>query len=73
MLRSGKGTVIITSEANLANNIGFSDLTAAREVPNGSNVETNHLLMASAGDGRIIEVNSNTAYFMVRGDYTVVG
>ena len=73
VLRSGKGQVVITSASNLANNIGFSDLTAAKEVSNGKAVETNHLLLASAGDGRLITVTSNVAYFMVRGDYTIVG
>ena len=73
VLRSGKGEVVVTSAPNLANNIGFSDLTAAKEVPNGKAVETNHLLLASAGDGRLITVTSDVAYFMVRGDYTIVG
>ena len=73
VLRSGRGTVVITGDANLAAGVGFSDLTGACEVPNGTAVSKNHLLLASAGDGRIIEVTSDVAYFMVRGDYTVVG
>lgn len=73
VLRSGKGTVVITSPANIAAGVGFSDMTAAAEVTNGSPVAKNHLLLASAGDGRLIEVTSDVAYFMVRGDYTVVG
>lgn len=73
ILRSGTGTVRILDSANVANNIGFSDLTAGSEVVNGNSVKTNHLLLASAGDGRLIKVTSSTAHFMVRGDYTIVG
>lgn len=73
VLRSGKGTAIITGAANIANGVGFSDMTAACEVTNGAAVLKNHLLLASAGDGRMIEVTSDVGYFMVRGDYSVVG
>lgn len=73
VLRGGSGTVVITDSVNLLNKVGFSDLTAAKEVLNGTAVEKNHLLLASAGDGRLITVTSDVAYFMVRGDYTVVG
>ncbi len=73
VLRSGKGNAIITSPANIAAGVGFSDMTAAAEVTNGMAVAKNHLLLASAGDGRMIEVTSDVAYFMVRGDYSVVG
>ena len=73
VLRSGSAKIIITSPDNLKYGIGFSDLTGAAEIANGGAAPRNHLLLASAGDGRIIEATSNTAYFMVRGDYTVVG
>ena len=73
ILRSGAGKAKITDSANIANKVGFSDLTAGVEVTNGAAVQKNHLLLASAGDGRIITVTSDTAYFMARGDYTVVG
>ena len=73
VLRSGAGYVIITSQGNIANGVGFSDLTGGAEVVNGKSAPKNHLLLASAGDGRLIEVTSDTAYFMVRGEYTVVG
>jgi len=73
ILRGGEGTVVITDKANLVNKVGFSDLTAAREVLNGESVIKNHLMLASAGDGRLITVTSDVAYFMVRGDYTIVG
>ncbi|MBQ4054337.1 MAG: hypothetical protein IJD17_01390 [Clostridia bacterium] len=73
VLRSGKGTVVILNPVNVAAGVGFSDMTGACEVTNGMSVAKNHLLLASAGDGRLIEVTSDVAYFMVRGDYSVVG
>lgn len=73
ILRSGAGTAVILDPANVAAGVGFSDLTAGAEVKNGESVQTNHLLLASAGDGRLITVTSSTAYFMIRGDYTIVG
>ena len=73
ILRAGTGTVEITDQLNINAGVGFSDLTGACEVTNGMSVARNHLLMSSAGDGRIINVTSNTAHFMVRGDYQVVG
>lgn len=73
VLRSGKATAVITDPANIAAGVGFSDMTAAAEITNGTAVTKNHLLLASAGDGRLIEVTSDVAYFMVRGDYSVVG
>lgn len=73
ILRAGTGTVIISSSENISAGVGFSDLTGGSELRNGAAVPRNHLLLASAGDGRMIEVTSDTAYFMVRGDYTVVG
>ncbi len=73
VLRSGGCVAVILDPAHVASGGGFSDLTEGAEVKNGEYVKKNHLLLASAGDGRLVTVTSNNAYFMVRGDYTVVG
>ena len=73
VLRSGKGICIISDEKNISTGVGLSDLTAGVELKNGATVPTNHQLLASAGDGRMIEVTSSDGYFMARGDYCIVG
>jgi len=72
ILRSGTAEAVITSEVNLANNIGLSDLTTGTEITNGNKIKTNDYIIIPRGDGRGAFVTSDNAYFMVRGEYEIV-
>lgn len=72
ILRSGKASVCVTSQVNVANGIGLSDLTAGAEITHGTAVPTNHQLLVPRADGRGIVVTSDEAYIMVRGDFEIV-
>ena len=65
ILRSG------TAEALCPGANGISDLTAGADLPGGTAVSANHLLLVPRNDGRGITVTSADAYVMVRGTYMV--
>ena len=73
ILRSGTAYAQITDENNIAAGVGFSDVTAGIEITNGLSVPKNHCLLSSAGDGRNVLVSSDVAYFLVKGEFSVVG
>ena len=73
ILRSGAAYAQITDKGNIAAGVGFSDVTGGVEITNGLSVPKNHCLLASAGDGRNVVVTSDVAYFLVKGEYSVVG
>ena len=52
---------------------GLSDLTDSKELLNGDYLTINHYVIVPRGDGRGVIVDSDEAYFMVRGPYTIVG
>ncbi len=67
VLRSGSA-IVVSIVAN-----GLSDMTDGTELLNTANIPLNHhLLVPRGGDGRGIEITSEEAYIMVRGDYSVV-
>lgn len=67
ILRAGTATVVLG-----ANSLGgISDLTGAKDLANGEAITANHLLLVPRSDGRGMLVTSDTAFIMVRGDYTV--
>lgn len=67
ILRAGTATVVLD-----ANSLGgISDLTDAKDLVNGEALTANHLLLVPRSDGRGVLVTSETAFIMVRGDYTV--
>lgn len=72
VLRSGEGTAVVQSQANISNGVGLSDLTAGAEITNGINVPRNHYIIIPRADGRGIRITSGDAYLMVRGEYEVV-
>lgn len=65
ILRSG------TAEALCPGANGISDLTAGADLPGGTAVSANHLLLVPRNDGRGITVTSADAYVMVRGTYAI--
>ena len=73
ILRAGTAYASVTDKGNIAAGVGFSDVTEGVEITNGLSVPKNHCLLASAGDGRNVVVTSDVAYFLVKGDYSVVG
>ena len=65
ILRSG------TAKALCPGANGISDLTAGADLPGGTAISANHLLLVPRNDGRGITVTSADAYVMVRGTYSV--
>lgn len=72
IFRSGKATVVVTSDANRENSIGLSDITGGVELLNGDEVPVNHYIIIPRADGRGIEITSAAAYLMIRGEYEIV-
>ena len=72
IFRSGKANVVVTSEANKENSIGLSDITGGAELLHGDAVPGNHYIIIPRGDGRGIEITSEVAYLMIRGEYEIV-
>ncbi len=67
VLRSGSA-IVVSIVVN-----GLSDMTDGAELLNTANIPLNHhLLVPRGGDGRGIEITSEEAYIMVRGEYSVV-
>ena len=65
ILRSGTATALCPGLN------GLSDLTAGADLPAGTSITQNHLLLIPRNDGRGVVVTSADAYFMVRGTYAV--
>lgn len=72
ILRSGVAVAVVTDETNIASGIGLSDVTAGTEIIGGESVPQNHYIVIPRADGRGVGVTSEEAYFMVRGEYTLV-
>jgi len=70
MLLRGGSAVAVGSNAGLG---GLVDLTSGtgKDVMGGENVPLNHLLMSPRDDGRGLVVTSDTAWVMVKGEYTI--
>lgn len=67
ILRTGSAR-IVSITAN-----GLNDITGGDELLNAASVPLYHLLLVPRGnDGRGIEITSNDAYVMVRGEYEIV-
>lgn len=66
--RPGTTAVALTSYTDQ----GIGDLTTGTEILNNQPIPINHLLMIPRADGRAIQILSNVAYVMVRGDYEIV-
>ena len=64
ILRMGEAT-IFASEAG-----GLADVTAGYDLPNGTQMPANHLLIVPKEDGRGI-LALNDCLVMVKGDYTI--
>lgn len=67
IVRSNGKTTAVSSNAN-----GIPDLTGGKDLPNGTSIPINHLLLFPLDDGRGIKVDSSetrTIYVMVIGDY----
>ncbi len=65
IVRSGKAVAIQGTYGGLA------DVTSGADVLNGKPIVNQHLLISSRSDGRGIKLNTQTAYLLIRGGYTV--
>jgi hypothetical protein len=63
ILRAGKAMI------NSPTSNGLSDVTGGKDLLNGAQMPSNHLLIAPRSDGRSVKAGT-TAVFMVRGQYT---
>jgi len=50
---------------------GIADLTASKELLNGDFLTLNNYCLIPRGDGRGIEISSDIAFLMVRGEFTI--
>lgn len=67
ILRVGSADVVSPYE-----NQGIADLTEGTDLAGGTSIVKNHLLLVPrGGDGRGVVVTSDSAYIMVRGEYSI--
>ena len=64
ILRMGTCSVIGTQKG------GVSDVTMGYDLPNGTNVQGNHLLIVPLDDGRGVKASTN-CLLMIKGSYTL--
>ncbi len=64
ILRSGKGTVVISGAD------GITDATTGGNLTNGKAASLNHLMIVPRADGRGIKV-TESAWFLIKGDYSI--
>ena len=67
ILRPGSSAKVIS---DIPDN-GLSDISDAKEVTNGGEVGINHSLIIPRNDGRGIEITSDKAFVLVRGNYII--
>ena len=67
ILRSGSASAVAPGGQ------GLSDLTAGNEISDGASLGRNHYIVIPRGDGRGVVVTTDIAYFMIRGEYRIVG
>ena len=70
-LVAGQAVCSISDPVAVENGMGLLDLTEGKHILNGEEVTAGHYLYAVFADGRGILVNSEEAYFMIRGEYRV--
>ncbi len=69
IVRPGSSAVVIS---DIPDN-GLSDISEMKEITDGCEVGINHALIIPRNDGRGIEITSDKAYVLVRGDYKISG
>lgn len=74
-LIGGYGTEIILRTGSAVSftdvDDGIVNVTTGRELFNGDEVQANNVIIVPREDGRGVVVTSNTAWFLVRGSYTI--
>ena len=74
-LIAGEGTEIIVRAGQVtaidSEMGGLSDVTAAKDISEGEEIPTNHLIIVPRDDGRGLTALSEKVYLMVRGGYEV--
>jgi len=67
MLRAGQATCIAPDPTQ-----GISNYTVGAEIYGGEYLTKNHMCLIPRGDGRGVLAQSESVFFMVKGDYTIV-
>ena len=67
MLRAGQATCIAPDPTQ-----GISNYTVGAEIYNGEYLTKNHMCLIPRRDGRGVLAQSESVFFMVKGDYTIV-
>ena len=67
MLRAGQATCIAPDPTQ-----GISNYTVGVEIYGGEYLTKNHMCLIPRGDGRGVLAQSESVFFMVKGDYTIV-
>ncbi|MBQ8187752.1 MAG: hypothetical protein IJX93_11000 [Clostridia bacterium] len=67
MLRAGQATCIAPDPTQ-----GISNYTVGAEIYNGEYLTKNHMCLIPRGDGRGVLAQTESVFFMVKGDYTIV-
>lgn len=68
IVRPGSSAIVVS---DIPEN-GLSDISEMKEVLDGMEVGINHALIIPRGDGRGVEITSEKAYVLIRGDFLVV-
>ncbi len=76
ILRTGTAEVISPFSYGQGEDVefeqGIADITAGVDLGDGVAIDKNHMLVIPSGDGRGILVTGEYAYFLVRGEYSIV-
>lgn len=67
----GTSSAFVTSSDNMYAGVGLNDLTVGKRLLDGDLVMTDHYIVIPKGDGRGVSVTSDSAYFLVRGEYNI--
>ena len=68
IVRQGSNAIALTPYETQ----GIGDLTGGQEILNNQSVPINHSLFIPRADGRSIQILSDIAYILVRGDYEII-
>lgn len=67
----GSSSAFVTSSDNMYAGVGLDDLTVGKRLLDGDLVMSDHYIVIPKGDGRGVSVTSDSAYFLVRGEYNI--
>jgi len=73
VLGAGSEIIVRSGEATALSGMygGLADVSGAKDLNTGDKIPNQHLLIAARDDGRGIKVESDIAYMLIRGSYSI--